>query len=133
MVKNERTHLSLDIRPKLLTTQSMFTVALTFIFLSLYLPYTLHNRICTRGLKKSINVMLEKKGKRVLTSNLQTICLIEEDFNFNKNILARYLMKCAEISGNAPKEKYGIRKEKIHHASCQQKTALRHDTLTTET
>ena len=43
---------------------------------------------------------------------------MEADFNFNKNILEIYLMKCAERGGNTPKEKYGRRKENksIMHA-----------------
>ena len=62
--------------------------------------------------KKSITIMLENKGKGLLTSNLRTILLMEADFNFNNNILERDLMQCAERGGVAPKEKYSIRKGK---------------------
>ena len=103
-VKHERTYLRWHIRPTLCTPQSMFTVTRpSFNILGLPLPYPLHNRICTRGLEKSINVMLENKGKGVLASNIRTICLIEAGFNFNNNILARDLMQCTYIIRNPPK------------------------------
>ena len=89
MVKYERMQLIWNIRPKIFTPQSMFTVALTLIFQSLTFPYSLHNRMCTRGWEKPINVILEKKGKGFLTSNLMNIYLMEADFNFNNKILAR--------------------------------------------
>ena len=54
---------------------------------------------------KYINVILEKKGREVLTSNLRTIYLMEVEFHFNKNIPERNLMECAERGGNIPKEK----------------------------
>ena len=37
---------------------------------------------------------------------------MEADFNFNNNILVRYLIICSERGGNVPKEKYVSRKEK---------------------
>ena len=55
---------------------------------------------------------------------------MEAQFNFNNRIMARDLVQCAERGVNAPKEKYGSRKEKINYARCQQKTSLKHDTLT---
>ena len=59
-----------------------------------------------------------EKGKGVLTPKLRTICPLEAYFNFNKTILAIYLMQFAEIRGNFPKEQYGTRK-KIHYACIQ--------------
>ena len=38
---------------------------------------------------------------------------MDAGFNFNNNILARDLMKCAEIGSNVTKKKYGIRKGKM--------------------
>ena len=35
---------------------------------------------------------------------------MEADFNFNKDILTRDLIQCAEIGVNVSKEKYGSRK-----------------------
>ena len=110
MVKNEGPYLSQYVRPTPWTPQSMFTVTLTFILWDLPFPYPLHNRICTRGLEKSINVTLEKKIKGIPTPNKITICLMEEYFKFSIKILARYLIQCAEIGDNFPKEQYGNKK-----------------------
>ena len=35
---------------------------------------------------------------------------MEVDFNFNNKILEKYMMQCAERSGNTPKEHYGNKK-----------------------
>ena len=59
---------------------------------------------------KFINVIMKKKGKGVFTSNIRTIYLKEAVFNFNKKILSRDLMQCAERGNISPKEKYGSRK-----------------------
>ena len=58
---------------------------------------------------------------------------MEEEFNFNNNILKIDLMQFVEIGINTPKEQYGRRKKKIHYAHFQQTTDLRRDTLTTAT
>ena len=41
---------------------------------------------------KVINIMIEKKGKRNLVQDLQTINLIEVEFNFNNKILVKEVM-----------------------------------------
>ena len=67
--------------------------------------------MCTRGLKKIYKCNDGEKRKGVTTTNLLTICLIEVDFKFNNNILARDLMKCAQRIGTSPREKYSRRNE----------------------
>ena len=44
----------------------------------------------------SINTMIKKKGKECMVPNLQTINLMEVDFNFNNKIMARDMLRYAE-------------------------------------
>ena len=46
--------------------------------------------------KKSINTMIEKKDKGNLVQNLQTINLIEADFNYTNKVIAREILRCTK-------------------------------------
>jgi hypothetical protein len=48
--------------------------------------------------KKSINTIIEKKGKGCIVSDLCTINLMEVDFNFNNKIIAWDILQCTKIN-----------------------------------
>ena len=76
-----------------------------------HIPYS--TGISPGDWKKSINAMLEKRGKGAHVSNLRTICLMEADFNHNNKKLGRDILHCAETNQLLPQEQYGSRKNKI--------------------
>ena len=81
-----------------------------------HIPYT--SRYSSAQWQQSTSVMLQKKGKGDYVNDLQTIQLMECDFNGNNRKLGRDVMRCAEANNHLPKEQYGSRKNKraILHA-----------------
>jgi len=60
--------------------------------------------------RRAINIIILKKGKGDQVQDLRTINLIEADFNFNKKLLAKDTMRCAEVNKLLSQEQYGSRK-----------------------
>ena len=81
-----------------------------------HIPYT--TGYSPSGWKKSVSVMLLKKGKGHHVDDLRTIQLMEAEFNANNKKIGRDVMRCAELNEEIPKEQYGSRKGKraILHA-----------------
>ena len=68
--------------------------------------------------KKSVSVMIEKKGKGIQVEDLRTIQLLQAESNFNNKKVGRDTMQTAEANKLIPREQYGSRKQKqaILHA-----------------
>lgn len=68
--------------------------------------------------QKGVQIMIQKKNKDDLVTSLQTLVLLEADFNFNNKLLGKTTMQHAEKHNLIAKEQYGSRKGKsaILHA-----------------